>query len=130
MLDGSHHGPEFRRLLAAKMASSRPSVACIVVWGGGIHYFFNRNGCGVHERESYLMDHDLARCSIFGVNNVEEPELWPPSAETQGWLESLPADAHRQRKEDSNPIEDLYILLEYGTPKSARVFLAATGPNA
>jgi esterase FrsA len=72
------------------------------------------------------MDHDRARCNIFGVKNVAElSEVWPAlSLKTQGWLEkpSCPMLIVNGKEDLQTPIEDLYILLEYGTPKSARVF--------
>jgi hypothetical protein len=102
-----------------------------VVWGGGIHYFFEPDWLRQSTNaESYLMDHDLARCHIFGVNNLDELlKVWPSlSLKTQGWLEkpSCPMLIVNGKEDLQTPIEDLYILLEYGAPKSARVSPAAT----
>ena len=72
------------------------------------------------------MDHDIARCMVFGVNNLDElAKVFPSmSLKTQGWLEkpSCPMLIVNGKDDLQTPIEDLYILLEYGSPKSVRVF--------
>jgi len=72
------------------------------------------------------MDHDIARCRLFGVDSVEELiESWAAlSLKDQGWLEkpSCSMLIVNGKNDLQTPIADLYILLEYGTPKSARVF--------
>src|SRR5215467_7405027 len=84
-------GRSFGGYWAAKMAFVEAKrLRASVVWGGGVHYFFQENWLRESTNaESYLMDHDIARCSIFGVKNVEELlRLWPSlSLKTQGWLE-------------------------------------------
>jgi hypothetical protein len=72
------------------------------------------------------MDHDIARCMAFGVSTLDElAKIFPSmSLLTQGWLDK--PSCHMlivNGKEDlQTPIADLYILLEHGMPKSARVF--------
>ena len=121
-------GRSFGGYWAAKMAFVEAKrLRASVVWGGGVHYFFQPDWLRESTNaESYLMDHDLARCSIFGVQNVEELlKIWPSfSLKNQGWLEkpSCPMLIVNGKDDVQTPISDLYILLEYGTPKSARVF--------
>ncbi len=121
-------GRSFGGYWAAKMAFVEAKrLRASVVWGGGVHHFFQEDWLRESTNaESYLMDHDIARCMIFGVRNIDElAQVFPSmSLKSQGWLEK-PSCAMLivNGKEDlQTPIEDLYILLEYGTPKSARVF--------
>lgn len=121
-------GRSFGGYWAAKMAFVEAKrLRASVVWGGGVHYFFQPGWLSESTNaESYLMDHDVARCNIFGIKNVAElSEVWPClSLKTLGWLEkpSCPMLIVNGKEDLQTPIEDLYILLEYGTPKSARVF--------
>ncbi len=121
-------GRSFGGYWAAKTAfveSKRLRAA--VVWGGGVHYFFQAEWLkkSTHA-ESYLMDHDVARCAAFGVESLDRlAEIFPSlSLKTQGWLDrpSCPMLAVNGKDDLQTPIEDLYILLEHGAPKSARVF--------
>jgi hypothetical protein len=121
-------GRSFGGYWAAKMAFVEADrLRASVVWGGGVHYFFEP--AWLYEStnaDSYLMDHDVARCSIFGARDVTElARVWPSlSLKTQGWLEkpSCPMLIVNGKEDLQTPIADLYILLESGTPKSARVF--------
>jgi esterase FrsA len=121
-------GRSFGGYWAAKMAFVEAKrLRAAVVWGGGVHYFFQPDWLRESTNaESYLMDHDLARCNIFGVSHMDELlKVWPSlSLKTQGWLEkpSCPMLIVNGKEDLQTPIEDLYILLEYGTPKSARVY--------
>ncbi|HWO43490.1 MAG TPA: alpha/beta hydrolase [Candidatus Eisenbacteria bacterium] len=121
-------GRSFGGYWAAKMAFVEAArLRAAVVWGGGVHYFFQEEWLRESTNaESYLMDHDIARCRIFGVDSVDElARIFPRmSLKTQGWLEkpSCPMLIVNGKNDLQTPIDDLYILLEYGTPKSARVF--------
>ena len=121
-------GRSFGGYWAAKMAFVEPKrLRAVVVWGGGVHYFFQEDWLRQSTNaESYLMDHDIARCMTFGVSNIDElAKVFPSmSLKTQGWLDkpSCPMLIVNGKEDLQTPIEDLYILLEYGTPKSARVF--------
>jgi pimeloyl-ACP methyl ester carboxylesterase len=112
-------GRSFGGYWAAKMAFVEAKrLRASVVWGGGVHYFFQPDWLRESTNaESYLMDHDLARCSIFGVKNVEELlTIWPSlSLKNQGWLEkpSCPMLIVNGKDDVQTPISDLYILLEY-----------------
>jgi pimeloyl-ACP methyl ester carboxylesterase len=121
-------GQSFGGYWAAKMAFVEAKrLRASVVWGGGVHYFFQEDWLRQSTNaESYLMDHDIARCMAFGVNNLDElAKVFPSmSLKTQGWLEkvSCPMLIVNGKDDLQTPIDDLYILLEHGTPKSARVF--------
>ncbi len=84
-------GRSFGGYWAAKMAYVEPErLRASVVWGGGVHYFFQedwlRESTNAH---SYLMDHDIARCRLFGVSNLDElVKPWAVlSLKEQGWLD-------------------------------------------
>jgi esterase FrsA len=121
-------GRSFGGYWAAKMAYVEAErLRASVVWGGGVHYFFEEDWLRESTNaESYLMDHDIARCRLFGVKNLDElVKPWSQlSLKTQGWLEkpSCPMLLVNGKEDLQTPIDDLYILLEYGHPKSARVF--------
>jgi len=72
------------------------------------------------------MDHDIARCRLFGVASIEElSKPWAEmSLQDQGWLDqpSCPMLLVNGKEDLQTPIADLYLLLEHGAPKSARVF--------
>src|SRR5258707_12342938 len=73
-------GRSFGGYWAAKMAFVEAKrLRASVVWGGGVHYFFQLGWLSESTNaESYLMDHDVARRTIFGVKNVAElSEVWP-----------------------------------------------------
>lgn len=121
-------GRSFGGYWAAKTAHVEAKrLRAAVVWGGGVHYFFQQDWLrqSTHA-DSYLMDHDVARCSAFGVSSLEElAKIFPAlSLKDQGWLDqpSCPMLIVNGKDDRQTPIDDLYILLEHGAPKSARVF--------
>lgn len=121
-------GRSFGGYWAAKMAHVEAKrLRAAVVWGGGVHYFFQKDWLRESTNaESYLMDHDIARCRLFGVDSLDE--LFKPwselSLKDQGWLDkpSCPMLIVNGKNDLQTPIDDLYILLEYGAPKAARIF--------
>ncbi|HVO92808.1 MAG TPA: alpha/beta fold hydrolase [Terriglobales bacterium] len=121
-------GRSFGGYWAAKMAYVEASrLRASVVWGGGIHYFFQEDWLreSTHA-ESYLMDHDIARCQLFGVDRIDDlVDPWAQlSLKTQGSLDkpSCPMLLVNGKEDLQTPIADLYLLLEHGAPKSARIF--------
>jgi hypothetical protein len=76
------------------------------------------------------MDHDIARCRIFGVDTSDAlVKPWCAlSLKDQGWLDkpSCPMLIVNGKDDLQTPIADLYILLEHGAPKAARIFPGAT----
>ncbi|HKY08193.1 MAG TPA: alpha/beta hydrolase [Candidatus Binatia bacterium] len=121
-------GRSFGGYWAAKMAHVESKrLRAAVVWGGGVHYFFQQSWLRESTNaESYLMDHDVARCRLFGVEDLDElAKPWAAlSLKDQGWLDkpSCPMLIVNGKNDLQTPIDDLYILLEHGSPKSARVF--------
>ena len=121
-------GRSFGGYWAAKMAHVEANrLRAAIVWGGGVHHFFQEEWLRESTNaESYLMDHDVARCRLFGVDNLEElVKPWAAlSLVDQGWLDkpSCPMLIVNGKNDLQTPIEDLYILLDYGSPKCARVF--------
>ena len=130
-LDGSRCGvigASFGGYWAMKLAyTHRDHVTAAVNWGGGVHITFTREW---QERSrnatSYLMDLMAARARIFGGSTFEDyvercPQL---SLLDQGLLDP------RQRRsswstaaiDQQNSIDDIYLSLDHGDPKAARVF--------
>jgi len=121
-------GASFGGYWATKMAHVEHQRLCAVVnWGGGIHYFFqpewqekSRNA------PSYLFDLIEARANLFGMKTFEELVRVMPalSLKTQGWLDKpcAPLLLINGKEDKQVPLEDFYLLLESGQPKTARLF--------
>jgi esterase FrsA len=130
-LDGSRCaavGASFGGYWAMKLAyTHRDRLSCCVNWGGGVHITFtpewqqrSRNAA------SYLIDLMAARARIFGGETFEDyvarcPEL---SLLDQGLLDqpSAPLLLVNGRDDVQNSIDDIYLSLDHGDPKSVRVF--------
>jgi esterase FrsA len=121
-------GGSFGGYWAMKLAyTHRDRLRCAVNWGGGVHITFtpewqqrSRNA------SSYLMDLMAARARIFGGETFEDyvarcPEL---SLLDQGLLDqpSAPLLLVNGRDDVQNSIDDIYLSLDHGDPKAARVF--------
>lgn len=121
-------GRSFGGYWSAKMAFVEANrLRASIVWGGGVHHFFQEGWLRESTNaESYLMDHDIARCSAFGVKTIDElVKPWCAlSLKDQGWLDkpSCPMLIVNGKNDLQTPIADLYMLLEHGSPKFARVF--------
>jgi pimeloyl-ACP methyl ester carboxylesterase len=121
-------GASFGGYWAMKLAyTHRERLACAVNWGGGVHITFTPEW---QERSrnasSYLMDLMTARARIFGGETFDDyvarcPEL---SLLDQGWLDqpSAPILLVNGRHDLQNSIDDIYLSLDHGDPKAARVF--------
>jgi pimeloyl-ACP methyl ester carboxylesterase len=110
---------------AARIAYDEPyRLKAVVVWGGPIHEYFQRNwqlkALGTRE---YLFDLFEARSSVYGVNTLEEFLAFGPkmSLKDSGKLSqvSAPQLLVNGDKDTQVPIEDVYILLKNGDPKEA-----------
>jgi esterase FrsA len=121
-------GLSFGGYWAMKLAyTHRDRLAAAVNWGGGVHYTFQRSWQDrSRHASSYLMDLMAARARIFGGSTFEDyvarcPEL---SLLDQGLLgrPSAPLLLVNGRDDQQNSIEDLYLALQHGDVKSARVF--------
>jgi acetyl esterase/lipase len=121
-------GASFGGYWSTKMAHvERERLRAAVNWGGGIHYFFqpewqekSRNA------PSYLFDLIEARANLFGKQTFAELcEVMPPlSLLTQGWLDKpcAPMLLVNGKGDKQVPIEDFYLLVEHGEPKTMRLF--------
>jgi len=121
-------GASFGGYWATKLAHVEPErLRGVVNWGGGIHYFFqpewqerSRNA------DSYLFDLIEARANLFGKKTFDELCSVMPALSLldQGWLDKPSATMLIVNgKEDKQvPLEDFYLLLEHGKPKTIRLF--------
>ncbi len=121
-------GSSFGGYWATKMAHVEAGrLAGAVNWGGGVHYFFQpawqRNS---QHASSYLFSLSETRARIFGLKNVDEfiSAAASMSLLDQGWLDqpSAPMLLVNGKRDEQVPIDDLYLVLEHGSPKQARVF--------
>jgi hypothetical protein len=121
-------GASFGGYWAMKLAyTHRHRLSCCVNWGGGVHITFtpewqqrSRNAA------SYLMDLMAARARIFGGETFEDyvAHAQELSLLDQGLLDepSAPLLLVNGRNDVQNSIEDIYLSLDHGDPKAARVF--------
>jgi esterase FrsA len=121
-------GASFGGYWAMKLAyTHRERLGCCVNWGGGVHITFtpewqkrSRNAA------SYLMDLMPARARIFGGETFEEyiARCQELSLLDQGLLDqpSAPLLLVNGRDDAQNSIDDIYLSLDHGDPKAARVF--------
>jgi len=121
-------GGSFGGYWAMKLAyTHRDRLRCAVNWGGGVHITFTPEWQQKsRDASSYLMDLMPARARIFGGETFEDyvtrcPEL---SLLDQGLLDqpSAPLLLVNGRDDVQNSIDDVYLSLDHGDPKAARVF--------
>ncbi len=130
-LDGSRCaaiGGSFGGYWAMKLAyTHREYLSCAVNWGGGVHITYtpewqqrSRNA------SSYLMDLMNARARIFGGKTFEDyvARCQELSLLDQGLLDqpNAPLLLVNGRNDLQNSIDDIYLSLDHGDPKSVRVF--------
>ena len=121
-------GASFGGHWSTKLAHAAPEkLRAAVNWGGGIHYFFQPEW---QERsrhaDSYLFDLIEARANLFGKSNFDELCAVMPALSLldHGWLDrpSAPLLIVNGKEDKQVPIDDFYLLLEHGDPKSIRLF--------
>jgi hypothetical protein len=121
-------GGSFGGYWAMKLAHThREYLACAVNWGGGVHITFTPDW---QERSrnasSYLMDLMNARARIFGGETFEDyvARCRELSLLDQGLLDRpcAPLLLTNGRDDLQNSIDDIYLSLDHGDPKSVRVF--------
>jgi esterase FrsA len=121
-------GASFGGYWAMKLAyTHRERLRAAVNWGGGVHITFTREWQEKSRNAaSYLMDLMAARAAIFGGETFEDyvarcPEL---SLLDQGLLDqpSAPLLLVNGRNDLQNATDDIYLSLEHGDPKTARIF--------
>jgi esterase FrsA len=121
-------GASFGGYWSTKLAHVAPDkLRAAVNWGGGVHYFFQPQW---QERsrhaDSYLFDLIEARANLFGKRTFDELCAVMPglSLRDQGWLDkhSAPLLIVNGKEDKQVPLDDFYLLLEHGDPKTVRLF--------
>jgi dipeptidyl aminopeptidase/acylaminoacyl peptidase len=121
-------GASFGGYWAMKLAyTHRDRLCCCVNWGGGVHITFTPEW---QERSrnasSYLIDLMAARARIFGGETFDDyvERCRELSLLDQGLLEqpSAPLLLVNGRNDVQNSVDDIYLSLDHGEPKAARVF--------
>ncbi|MGB8324746.1 MAG: alpha/beta hydrolase [Candidatus Acidiferrum sp.] len=113
-------------------------IRAAVAWGGPIHYTFQEPWLQhLEEDKLYLWPFEDSMVYAHHVNNVKELRAQAPamSLKTEGWLDkpSAPLLAVNGAKDPWITIQDVYVLLEGGAAKSARIYPDAGhmgGPEA
>ena len=126
-------GGSFGAYWAARLAHTvADRIKGAVFHGGNVHYGFQREwlvpafttgGATYLFGAASLLD---ARGRAMGVKTVEEflAAVAPLSLKTMGLLDkkSAPLLGVNGKLDDQAPIADVYLLMEHGNPKSARVY--------
>ena len=126
-------GGSFGAYWAARLAfTAADRIKGAVFHGGNVHYGFQREwlvpafttgGATYLFGAASLLD---ARGRAMGVKTIEEflDAVAPLSLKTMGLLDkkSAPLLGVNGKLDDQAPIADVYLLLEHGNPKSARVY--------
>lgn len=121
-------GGSFGGYWAMKLAyTHRDRLRCAVNWGGGVHVTFTPEWQQrSRDASSYLMDLMNARARIFGGETFEDyvARCQELSLLDQGLLDqpSAPMLLVNGRDDVQNSIDDIYLSLDHGDPKSVRVF--------
>jgi pimeloyl-ACP methyl ester carboxylesterase len=126
-------GGSFGAYWAARLAfTAADRIKGAVFHGGNVHYGFQKGwlvpafttgGATYLFGAQSLLD---ARGRAVGATTVEEflDKVGPMSLKTMGLLDkpSAPLLGVNGKLDDQAPIADVYLLLEHGNPKSARVY--------
>jgi esterase FrsA len=121
-------GASFGGHWSTKLAHLAPEkLRAAVNWGGGIHYFFQPEW---QERsrhaDSYLFDLIEARANLFGKKTFDELCAVMPALSLldQGLLDKpcAPLLIVNGKEDKQVPLDDFYLLLEHGNPKTIRLF--------
>ncbi len=126
-------GGSFGGYWAAKLAHVEAArLKAAVTQGGNVHHGFQREWLEpalTRTASTYLLGPASlldARSWALGVQTLEEVLDMAPrlSLKDQGLLDGpcAPLLAVNGKRDDQAPIEDVYILLEHGVPKTARVY--------
>jgi pimeloyl-ACP methyl ester carboxylesterase len=135
-LDGTRvavWGGSFGAYWAARLAfTAADRIKGAVFHGGNVHYGFQKEwlvpafttgGATYLFGAQSLLD---ARGRAMGVKSIEEflVAVAPLSLKTMGLLDkpSAPLLGVNGKLDDQAPIADVYLLMEHGNPKSARVY--------
>jgi esterase FrsA len=121
-------GSSFGGYWATKLAHThREYLSAVVSWGGGAHYGFQPDWVALSQHaDSYLMDLIPTRAYMLGVTGYDAyvARVGALSLLDQGVLDqpSAPLLLVNGKDDRQTPIADLYLVLEHGDPKAARVF--------
>jgi esterase FrsA len=129
-------GGSFGGYWAAKVAHVEAKrLRGAVNWGAGVHRTFQeewlRPALTVTASQYLMGPASLldARSYIFGVKTLEEVLKIAPSLSlvTQGIIDQpcAPLLCINGKLDDQHPVEDIYLLLEHGTPKDVRIIADA-----
>jgi esterase FrsA len=130
-LDGARPaiiGRSFGGYWATKLAHLYPErLAAAVSWGGGAHYMFQKSWVEASRHpESYLMELVETRSRMLGAKNDEEyvERFSKLSLLDQKLLDRpcAPLLLVNGKEDRQCPIEDIFMLLDHGNPKSVRLF--------
>ncbi len=130
-LDGSRIGvlgSSFGGYWAGKLAHThRQYLTAVVSWGGCAHYTFQPEWFSTRRYpDSYLMDLIETRARMLGGSTYEDyaARIGKLSLLDQGILEepNAPLLLVNGKDDQQSTIQDLYLLLQHGRPKDARVF--------
>jgi esterase FrsA len=121
-------GRSFGGYWATKLAHLYPErIAGAVNWGGGVHGMFQRDWVEASRHpDSYLMDLAETRGRMLGAADDAEYIAFFErlSLLDQGLLERpcAPLLLVNGKLDRQCPIEDMYLLMEHGSPKHVRLF--------
>lgn len=121
-------GASFGGYWATKLAHThRQYLRGAVSWGGGAHYMYQRDWVEKSRHsDTYLMELPETRARMLGAASFEDyaERIARLSLLDQGILDRpcAPMLLVNGKQDTQCPIADLYILLEHGDPKTARVF--------
>ena len=121
-------GASFGGHWSTKLAHLAPDkLRAAVNWGGGIHHFFQPEWQQrSRHADSYLFDLIEARANLFGRKTFDELCAVMPALSLldQGWLDKpcVPLLIVNGKEDKQVPLEDFYLLLEHGNPKTIRLF--------
>jgi len=126
-------GGSFGAYWAARLAfTAADRIKGAVFHGGNVHYGFQKEWlipAFTTGGATYLFGaHSLleARGRAMGVKTVEEflAAVAPLSLKTMGLLDkpSAPLLGVNGKLDDQAPVDDIYLLLEHGSPKSAKIY--------
>jgi esterase FrsA len=130
-LDGAQPavlGRSFGGYWATKLAHvQRERIAAAVSWGGGAHFMFGRAWVEASRYpESYLMELVETRSRMLGARNESEyiDAFARLSLLDAGILDrpSAPLLLVNGKDDRQCPIDDIFLLLDHGDPKSVRFF--------
>ncbi|AMN38775.1 alpha/beta hydrolase family protein [Rhodoplanes sp. Z2-YC6860] len=126
-------GGSFGAYWAARLAfTAKDRIKGAVFHGGNVHYGFQKEWlvpAFTTGGATYLFGaHSLleARGRAMGVKTVEEflEAVAPLSLKTMGLIDkpSAPLLGVNGKLDDQAPVDDIYLLLEHGNPKSAKIY--------